>query len=46
MQQGDVPATYADLSDLAQDFGFCPKTAIDVGIPRFSEWYREYYKVS
>lgn len=42
MQPGDVPATYADIEDLARDVGFRPDTPIEVGIPRFVEWYREY----
>ncbi len=45
MQPGDVPATCADVADLMQDIGFRPETAIEEGIPRFVEWYREYYKV-
>ena len=45
MQPGDVPATCADVADLMQDVGFRPETAIEEGIPRFVEWYREYYKV-
>lgn len=42
MQPGDVPATYADISPVARDIGFCPITPIAVGIPRFVEWYRVY----
>ena len=42
MQAGDVPATYADIEDLARDVGFRPGTPIEVGIPRFVEWYRAY----
>jgi UDP-glucuronate 4-epimerase len=45
LQMGDVPATYADIDDLARDFGFHPRTSIEVGIRRFVEWYREYYGV-
>lgn len=45
MQPGDVPATYADVSDLVRDVGFQPSTPIEVGIPRFVEWYRRFYKV-
>lgn len=45
MQPGDVPATYADVSDLARDFGFSPRTSIQEGISRFVKWYRKYYKV-
>jgi UDP-glucuronate 4-epimerase len=42
MQDGDVPATYADISAIQRDLGFAPTTAIDVGIPKFVEWYRGY----
>ncbi len=44
MQPGDVPKTYADIDDLALDVGFRPDTPIEVGIPKFIEWYRSYYK--
>jgi UDP-glucuronate 4-epimerase len=43
MQPGDVPATFADVEDLIRDVGFRPSTPIEVGIPRFVAWYREYY---
>ncbi|MGB9115061.1 NAD-dependent epimerase [Bradyrhizobium sp.] len=45
MQPGDVPATYADIEDLARDVGFRPATTIEEGIARFAKWYREYHKV-
>lgn len=45
MQAGDVPATYADIDDLARDAGFRPSTSIEKGIREFVNWYREYYKV-
>lgn len=41
MQPGDVPATYADVADLARDVGFAPATPLEVGVGRFVEWYRE-----
>jgi len=43
LQDGDVPETYADIDDLAKDFGFKPNTTIDQGIKKFVEWYGEYY---
>ena len=43
MQPGDVPATFADVEDLARDVDFAPRTPIEVGVPRFVEWYRAYY---
>jgi UDP-glucuronate 4-epimerase len=43
MQPGDVKETYADIEATRRDFGFEPKTALDEGILKFVEWYREYY---
>ncbi|MEW6727952.1 MAG: NAD-dependent epimerase [Pseudomonadota bacterium] len=43
MQPGDVPATYADVDDLMHDTGFAPKTSIEDGLARFTEWYRTYH---
>jgi UDP-glucuronate 4-epimerase len=44
MQPGDVPATYADIEDLAQAVGFRPSTPIEEGVRRFVQWYRQYHK--
>ena len=44
LQAGDVPETYADVSDLTHDFGYKPQTRIEDGIQRFVEWYRAYYQ--
>ena len=44
IQPGDVPSTYADVSDLMQDIGFRPSTPIEEGIPQFVQWYRTYYR--
>lgn len=45
MQKGDVTATYADISDLMLDVSFKPAVSIEVGVSRFIEWYRAYYRV-
>jgi UDP-glucuronate 4-epimerase len=45
MQPGDVPATYADIEELAHDIGFRPSTPIEQGIAKFAKWYREYHKI-
>ena len=45
MQPGDVPATYADISDLNAAVGFQPSTSIEVGIERFVKWYCDYHRV-
>jgi UDP-glucuronate 4-epimerase len=43
MQPGDVKETYADIAAIQRDVGFAPTTSIDVGIPKFVEWYRDYH---
>ncbi|NDG88935.1 MAG: capsular biosynthesis protein CpsI, partial [Gammaproteobacteria bacterium] len=43
LQDGDVPATFADVEDLQRDVGYAPKTPIETGIARFVAWYRDYY---
>lgn len=45
MQDGDVPATYADVEQLRKNTGFSPQTTIEEGVKRFVEWYRNYYQV-
>jgi UDP-glucuronate 4-epimerase len=42
MQPGDVPITWADISEIETDTGYRPKTGIEEGISQFVEWYREY----
>jgi len=43
LQPGDVPDTEADVSALMRDTGYAPSTPVEVGIPRFVAWYRDYY---
>jgi len=43
LQDGDVPATYADTSDLKALTGFSPATSVRDGVGRFVDWYRGYY---
>jgi UDP-glucuronate 4-epimerase len=45
MQPGDVSATMADVSELEAAVGYRPGTPIEVGVPRFAEWYKGYYQV-
>jgi UDP-glucuronate 4-epimerase len=44
LQDGDVPATYADVQALQDWVGFTPATPIATGIERFVAWYRQYYR--
>ncbi len=45
LQDGDVPATYADTALLDEWVGFAPATSVKEGVGRFIAWYRDYYKV-
>ena len=45
LQPGDVPNTYADVSDLVTDIGYKPDTRVEDGIARFVEWYKGYYNI-
>ena len=45
LQDGDVPATYANVDALRDWVGFTPATDIRTGIGRFVAWYRDYYRV-
>jgi UDP-glucuronate 4-epimerase len=44
LQDGDVPATCADVSELAVWTGFRPGTPVRDGVARFVDWYRDYYR--
>jgi len=45
IQPGDVPATWADVTGLAEDFDYQPNTPIQQGVDRFIAWYREFYDI-
>jgi UDP-glucuronate 4-epimerase len=45
MQQGDVPATWADADLLKALTGYQPTTGFEEGVAAFVQWYREYYQV-
>lgn len=45
MQAGDVYRTYADISDLVEDFDYAPNTPIETGLSNFIKWYRSYYRI-
>ena len=44
MQPGDVPVTYADVSQLEQDTGFRPATSLREGLGKFARWYASFYQ--
>ncbi|MBX2931872.1 MAG: NAD-dependent epimerase [Chitinophagaceae bacterium] len=45
LQPGDVPTTFADVSDLEKDFNYKPYTPLQEGINTFVNWYKTYYKL-
>jgi len=45
IQDGDVPATYANTDALNDWVGFVPGTSIQHGVGKFVAWYKEYYNV-
>jgi len=46
IKPGDVPATYASTKLLEEAIGFKPKTSIEEGLQKFTDWYCEYYKIN
>ncbi|MDG1508481.1 MAG: NAD-dependent epimerase/dehydratase family protein [Flavobacteriaceae bacterium] len=42
MQAGDVPKTFADISEIIKDFGYKPNTSINKGLKEFIRWYKNY----
>jgi UDP-glucuronate 4-epimerase len=44
LQDGDVPATFADVSELVEWTGFRPATPVIEGVEKFVHWYRDYFK--
>jgi len=43
IQLVDVPATFADVTRLIEDFGYKPNTSFTEGIARFIKWYKSFY---
>ena len=46
MQPGDVPETYADITDLVQAIDYAPATPVETGIRNFVAWYKKFYGVT
>lgn len=42
MQEGDVEKTFADISELKNNFNFQPKTSLQDGIKKWVDWYLSY----
>lgn len=43
LQPGDVLNTYADVTDLAEQFQYKPSTPLANGAQLFTDWYQEHY---
>ena len=43
LQPGDVVNTYADISELIEDFNYKPKVSVQEGIANYAKWYRSYH---
>jgi UDP-glucuronate 4-epimerase len=44
LQAGDVPTTFADVTDLIADIHYAPATPIQQGIDKFITWYKAFYE--
>lgn len=45
MQPGDLQETSADITAIARDVNYVPRTSLDVGVPKFVSWYKAYHGV-
>jgi len=45
MQKGDVESTLADTQLLENWINFRPNTPLDIGLGKFVEWYKDFYKI-
>ena len=45
LQPGDVAESFADIEASRRDLGFDPRTTIEIGLPRFIQWYKQYHGV-
>jgi UDP-glucuronate 4-epimerase len=43
LQPGDVPDTYADVTDLVEQFDYKPTTPVEQGVANFVAWYRDIF---
>lgn len=45
IQPGDVPATYADVTDLIENLNYKPQTSVREGVKNFINWYKKFYSI-
>ena len=46
LQVGDIVKTHSNINKLKKYTGYKPKTNIQIGISRFIEWYKDYYRAN
>lgn len=46
MQPGDVPRTFADISETERDLGWQPTTPVEIGFPQFVSWFKDYHRLA
>tara|TARA_X000000950_G_scaffold120865_1_gene151543 strand:+ start:6276 stop:7244 length:969 start_codon:yes stop_codon:yes gene_type:complete len=46
LQIGDIVKTHSNIKKLKKYTGYNPKININIGIAKFIEWYKDYYKVN
>ena len=46
MQDGDVLATYADVTRLKEELAYEPQVSLKQGVKAFVEWYKSYVSAS
>ena len=44
LQAGDVPATEADVDELARHIGYEPRVGVEEGVAAFARWYQDFYR--
>jgi hypothetical protein len=44
LQAGDIPDSFADVTELSRQVGYKPTTPVQVGVARFVDWYKQYYR--
>jgi len=45
IQPGDVESTYADTTELTENFDYKPDTPLKKGVSEFTKWYKEFYNI-
>ena len=46
LQPGDVPDTYADVTDLINAFDYKPSMTVEEGVANFAKWYKSYHSIT